>query len=158
MRLAAGRTRNGVRLEFRAAARPQVEGSHLLSRSAVDRTQSLGLEAAGIATDGNGYIIVDDELRTNVEGIWALGDCNGRGAFTHTAYNDYEIVAGNLLDGDARRLSDRIPAYALFTDPPLGRIGMSESEVLASGRPALIGKLPMTRVGRAKERGETKGL
>lgn len=157
---AASRAGNGIRLEFRRGDEcRRVEGSHLLL--AIGRrpnTDGLGLEAAGIATDRNGFVTVDDELRTNIEGIWALGDCNGRGAFTHTSYNDYEIVAANLLDGEKRRLSDRISAYALFTDPPLGRIGMSEDEVRASGRPALVGNLPMTRVGRAKERGETKGF
>jgi pyruvate/2-oxoglutarate dehydrogenase complex dihydrolipoamide dehydrogenase (E3) component len=122
----------------------------------------LGLERAGIAVDRHGYVVVDDELRTNVEGVYALGDCNGRGAFTHTAYNDYEIVAANLLDGgagvDVRRVSDRIGCYALYCDPPLGRIGMSESEVRASGRPALIGVRPMTRVNRALEKGESLGF
>jgi pyruvate/2-oxoglutarate dehydrogenase complex dihydrolipoamide dehydrogenase (E3) component len=100
----------------------------------------------------------DEQLRTNVPGVWALGDVNGRSAFTHTSWNDYEIVAANLLDNDPRRVSDRIAAYALFIDPPLGRVGMSEREVRASGRSALIGKMPMTRVGRAKERGETLGF
>src|SRR4029079_6261006 len=100
----------------------------------------------------------DDQLRTNVPGVWALGDANGQGAFTHTAYNDHEIVAANLFEDAQRRVSDRIPAYALFTDPPLARIGMSEAQVRASGRPALVGTLPMTRVGRAKERGETQGF
>ena len=101
---------------------------------------------------------MDDQLRTNVPGIWALGDCNGRGAFTHTSYNDFEIVAANLLDGDPRRVSDRIPAYALYIDPPLGRAGMTEAEVRERGRPALVGKRPMTRVGRAVEKGETQGF
>ncbi len=101
---------------------------------------------------------MDDQLRTNVPGIYALGDCNGRGAFTHTAYNDYEIVAANLLDGDPRRVSDRITAYALYIDPPLGRAGMTEAEVRKSGRKALLGKRPMTRVGRALEKGETQGF
>jgi pyruvate/2-oxoglutarate dehydrogenase complex dihydrolipoamide dehydrogenase (E3) component len=108
--------------------------------------------------DGHGYILVDDQLRTNVPGIWALGDCNGKGAFTHTAYNDYEIVAANLLDNDPRRVSDRIPAYGLFIDPPLGRAGMTEAEALASGRKVLIGKRPMTRIARAIEKGETQGF
>ena len=103
-------------------------------------------------------IVVDDQLQTNVPGIWALGDCNGRGAFTHTSWNDFEIVAGNLLDKDERRVSDRIPAYGLFIDPPLGRVGMSEAEVRARGKPALVGVMPMTRVGRARERGETQGF
>jgi pyruvate/2-oxoglutarate dehydrogenase complex dihydrolipoamide dehydrogenase (E3) component len=137
----------------------ELRGTHLLA--AVGRrpnTDDLGLAAAGIATDARGYIVVDDQLRTNVEGVYALGDCNGRGAFTHTAYNDFEIVAANLLDGTSRRVSDRIPAYALFTDPPLGRVGMTEAEVRASGRPALVGVMQMARVGRARERGETQGF
>ncbi len=108
--------------------------------------------------DKHGYITVDDQLRTNVPGIWAIGDCNGRGAFTHTAYNDYEIVAANLLDNDPRRVSDRIPCYGLFTDPPLGRVGLTETEVRESGKPALIGTRPMTKVGRAYEKGETEGF
>lgn len=135
-----------------------VTGSHLLlALGRVSNTADLGLETAGVETDEHGHIVVDDQLRTNVAGIWALGDANGRGAFTHTAYNDYEIVAGNLLDKDTRRVSDRIPAYALFIDPPLARVGMTEQEVRASGRPALVGRLPMSRVGRARERGETQG-
>jgi pyruvate/2-oxoglutarate dehydrogenase complex dihydrolipoamide dehydrogenase (E3) component len=138
---------------------PDVVGSHLLL--AVGRqpnTAGFGLERAGIATDARGYITVDDQLRTSAEGVWALGDCNGRGAFTHTSYNDYEIVAANLFDGEARRVSDRIPVYALFTDPPLARIGMSENEVRAGGRPALVARMPMSRVGRAREAGETQGF
>jgi pyruvate/2-oxoglutarate dehydrogenase complex dihydrolipoamide dehydrogenase (E3) component len=134
-------------------------GSHLLL--AIGRrpnTHDLGLEKAGIATDSRGYIQVDDQLRTNVEGIWAMGDCNGKGAFTHTSYNDFEIVAANLLDNDPRRVSDRIPVYGLFIDPPLGRVGMTEAEVLKSGRKALIGKRPMTKVGRAVEKGEDQGF
>jgi pyruvate/2-oxoglutarate dehydrogenase complex dihydrolipoamide dehydrogenase (E3) component len=136
-----------------------IVGSHLLL--AVGRrpnTDDLGLESAGIAIDAHGYIQVDDSLATNVPGIWALGDCNGRGAFTHTAYNDYEIVAANLLDGASRRLSDRILGYALYIDPPLGRAGMTEQDARAAGRKILVGKRPMTRVGRAIERGETQGL
>jgi pyruvate/2-oxoglutarate dehydrogenase complex dihydrolipoamide dehydrogenase (E3) component len=117
------------------------------------------LDAAGIECDERGFIKVDDQLRTSVPGVWALGDVNGRGAFTHTSWNDYEIVAANLLDGDPRRVTDRIAAYALYTDPPLGRAGISEREARASGgRPALIGKMPMTRVGRARERSETLGF
>jgi pyruvate/2-oxoglutarate dehydrogenase complex dihydrolipoamide dehydrogenase (E3) component len=136
-----------------------VIGSHtLLAVGRVPNTNDLGVEQAGIKVDKHGYIQVDDQLRTNVPGIYALGDCNGRGAFTHTAYNDYEIVAANLLDGDQRRVSDRIAAYALYIDPPLGRAGMTEAEVRKSGRKALIGKRPMTRVGRAVERGETEGF
>jgi pyruvate/2-oxoglutarate dehydrogenase complex dihydrolipoamide dehydrogenase (E3) component len=136
-----------------------VVGSHtLLAVGRVPNTNDLGVEQAGIEMDKRGYIRVDDQLRTNVPGIYALGDCNGRGAFTHTAYNDYEIVAANLLDGDHRRVSDRITAYALYIDPPLGRAGMTEAEVRKSGRKALIGKRPMTQVGRAREKGETDGF
>ncbi|HEY2568054.1 MAG TPA: FAD-containing oxidoreductase [Candidatus Udaeobacter sp.] len=136
-----------------------VTGSHtLLAVGRVPNTNDLGLEKAGIKVDKHGYIQVDDQLRTNVPGIYALGDCNGRGAFTHTAYNDYEIVAANLLDDDHRRVSDRITAYALYIDPPLGRAGMTEAEVRKSGRKALIGKMSMTEVGRARERGETDGF
>ena len=134
-------------------------GSHvLLAVGRRPNTDDLGLEKAGIAHDENGYIIVNDQLRTTVPGIWALGDCNGRGAFTHTAYNDFEIVAANLLDHDPRRVSDRIPCYALYTDPPLGRIGLTETEVRKSGRQALIGIRPMTKVSRAIEKGETEGF
>jgi pyruvate/2-oxoglutarate dehydrogenase complex dihydrolipoamide dehydrogenase (E3) component len=136
-----------------------VAGSQvLLAVGRVPNTQDLGLENAGVSVDRRGYIEVDDQLRTNVPGIYALGDCNGRGAFTHTAYNDYEIVAANLLDGDQRRVSDRITAYALYIDPPLGRAGMTEAEVRKSGRKALIGTRPMERVGRAVEKGETQGF
>jgi pyruvate/2-oxoglutarate dehydrogenase complex dihydrolipoamide dehydrogenase (E3) component len=142
-----------------AADAPQVRGSHLLL--AVGRqpnTDDLGLRHAGVALDERGFIVVDDQLRTSVPGIWALGECNGRGAFTHTAYNDFEIVAANLLDGEARRVSDRIPAYAVFVDPPLGRVGMTAAEVRRSGRRALVGKRPMTKVSRAIEKGETLGF
>jgi len=136
-----------------------VIGSHaLLAVGRVPNTNDLGLENAGIEVDKGGYIQVDDQLRTNVPGIYALGDCNGRGAFTHTAYNDYEIVAANLLDGDERRVNDRITAYALYIDPPLGRAGMTEAEARKSERKALIGKRSMTRVGRAVEKGETDGF
>jgi pyruvate/2-oxoglutarate dehydrogenase complex dihydrolipoamide dehydrogenase (E3) component len=137
----------------------EIRGSHLLI--AVGRrpnTADLGLDKAGVETNARGYILADDQLRTNVDGIWALGDCNGKGAFTHTSYNDFEIVAANLLDNDPRRVSDRIQAYALYIDPPLGRAGMTEAEVLKSGRKALIGKRPMTKVGRAVEKGETQGF
>lgn len=142
-----------------AIGNPEVSGSHLLL--AVGRrpnTADLGLAEAGVATDGRGYIVVDDQLRTSVPGIWALGDCNGRGAFTHTAFNDAEIVGANLLDNDARKVSDRITAYALYIDPPLGRAGLTEDEVRKSGRPALIGRRSMTKVGRAVEKGETQGF
>ena len=136
-----------------------VVGSHvLLAMGRVPNTDDLGLENTGVALDQRGYIKVDDQLSTNVPGIYALGDCNGRGAFTHTAYNDYEIVAANLLESDQRRVSDRIIAYALYIDPPLGRAGMTEGEVRKSGRKVLIGKRPMTRVGRAVEKGETQGF
>jgi pyruvate/2-oxoglutarate dehydrogenase complex dihydrolipoamide dehydrogenase (E3) component len=138
---------------------PEVFGTHvLLAVGRTPNTHDLGLDRAGVATDERGYIIVDDQLQTNVPGIWALGDCNGRGAFTHTAYNDYEIVADNLLIGDHRRVSDRIQAYALYTDPPLGRCGMTDAEIRKSGRAALATKHPMSRVGRAVEKGETHGF
>jgi pyruvate/2-oxoglutarate dehydrogenase complex dihydrolipoamide dehydrogenase (E3) component len=137
----------------------EIVGSHvLLAVGRRPNTDDLGLDKAGVETDGRGFIVVDDELRTNVPGIWAIGDANGRGAFTHTSYNDYEIVAANLLDQDRRRVTDRITAYALYIDPPLGRAGMTEREVRASGREALVGKMMMTRVGRARERSETQGF
>jgi pyruvate/2-oxoglutarate dehydrogenase complex dihydrolipoamide dehydrogenase (E3) component len=148
----------GFELTPRAGAAP-IAGSHLLM--AVGRrpnTDDMGLEAAGVRTDARGYIGVDDQLRTNVDHIWAMGDCNGKGAFTHTSYNDFEIVAANLLDNDPRRVSDRITTYALYIDPPLGRAGMTVGQVRASGRKALLGKRPMTRVGRAVEKGETQGF
>ena len=138
---------------------PEVVGTHvLLAVGRIPNTNDLGLDRAGVATDPRGYIVVDEQLQTNVPGIWALGDCNGRGAFTHTSYNDYEIVADNLLNGDHRRVSDRIQAYALYTDPPLGRCGMTDLEIRKSGRAALAAKLPMSRVGRATEKGETQGF
>src|SRR5579864_3053155 len=137
----------------------EVRGSHLLvATGRVPNTDDLGLDRAGVAVAARGYIQVDDQLRTNIPGTWAMGDCNGRGAFTHTSYNDFEIVAANLLDNDPRRVSDRILAYNLYIDPPLGRIGMNETEVRRSGRKALIGTRPMTRVGRAVEKGETQGF
>ena len=142
-----------------AGSSSQIVGSHLLL--AIGRrpnTDDLGLDKAGVAVDPRGYIQVDDQLRTNVPGIWALGDCNGRGAFTHTSWNDFQIVAANLLDNDPRRVSDRITAYALYIDPPLGRAGMTEAEVRKSGRPALIATMPMEDVSRAYEKGETKGF
>jgi pyruvate/2-oxoglutarate dehydrogenase complex dihydrolipoamide dehydrogenase (E3) component len=138
---------------------PQVVGSHLLL--AVGRrpnTDDLGLDKAGVATDARGFISVDDRLQTSVPGIYALGDCNGRGAFTHTSYNDFEIVAANLINGESRSVTDRIPAYALYIDPPLGRCGMTEAEVRKSGRPALIATMPMEDVSRAFEKGETQGF
>lgn len=138
---------------------PAVIGSHvLLAVGRRPNTDDLGLDRAGVAVDSRGMIVVDDGLATSVPGIWALGDCNGRGAFTHTAYNDYEIVAANLLDGASRRVSDRLPGYALYIDPPLGRVGMTETEARRTGRPVLVSKRPMTRVARAVEKGETKGF
>ena len=136
-----------------------VQGSHiLLAIGRRPNTDDLGLEKAGVKTDEKGYVDVDEQLRTNIPGIWALGDCNGKGAFTHTSYNDFEIVAANLLDNDPRKVSDRIDAYALYTDPPLGRAGMTEAAVRKSGRNVLVGMRPMTRVGRAVEKGETQGF
>ncbi len=143
----------------RGGAAVAVNGSHLLM--AVGRrpnTDDLGLDRAGVATDAKGYITVDDQCRANVEGIWAIGDVNGRGAFTHTSYNDYEIVAANIFDNDPRRISDRIACYGLFTDPPLGRVGMTEAEVRAKGIRTLVAKRAMASVGRARERGETRGF
>ncbi len=137
---------------------PHIEGSHvLLAVGRTPNTADLNLAAAGVETDESGFIPVDDQLRTTAPGVFALGDCNGRGAFTHTSYNDYEIVANNLLNGDSRRVSDRIPAHALYIDPPLARVGMSETEVRRSGKAALMGKRAMTRVSRAIEKGETFG-
>jgi len=142
-----------------ASGAPEVAGSHvLLAVGRRPNTDDLGLDKAGVATDPRGYITVDDQLRTNVPGIWAMGDCNGKGAFTHTSYNDFEIVAANLLDGDPRRVSDRITAYGLYIDPPLGRAGKTEAEVRKEGRKALVGKRPMTRVARAVEKGEAQGF
>jgi len=138
---------------------PEVVGTHvLLAVGRTPNTSDLGLDQAGVATDHRGYIIVDDELQTNVPGIWALGDCNGRGGFTHTSYNDYEIVADNLFNADHRRVSDRIQAYALYIDPPLGRCGMTEAEIRKSGHSALAAKYPMSQVSRAYEKGETQGF
>jgi pyruvate/2-oxoglutarate dehydrogenase complex dihydrolipoamide dehydrogenase (E3) component len=142
-----------------ASGDPEVNGSHvLLAVGRRPNTDDLGLTKAGVAVDKRGNIVVDDQLHTSVPGIWALGDCNGKGAFTHTAFNDSEIVAANLLDNDPRKVSDRITAYALYTDPPLGRVGMTEAEVRKSGRRALIGRRPMTEVHRAVEKGETQGF
>src|SRR5262249_31777512 len=152
----------GNRVELTIGSGEQIShvaGTHLLV--AVGRrpnTDDLGLDEAGIVTDSRGYITVDDELRTSVPGIWAMGDCNGRGAFTHTSYNDFQIVAGNLLDNERRRVTDRITAYALYTDPPLGRVGMTEAEARKSGKLALIATLPMENVIRAYEKGETTGF
>jgi len=147
-----------VKLDCDSGAR-EVTGSHLLlAVGRIPNTDDLDLDKASIEVDERGYILVDDQLRTNVPGVWALGDCNGKGAFTHTSYNDFEIVAANLLDNDPRRLSDRILAYGLYIDPPLGRVGMTEAQVRKSGREALMGKRPMTNVGRAREKGETQGF
>ncbi|HET7596553.1 MAG TPA: FAD-containing oxidoreductase [Burkholderiales bacterium] len=151
---------NGVAVGLDCNEEPRtVDGTHvLLAVGRTPNTDDLGLEKAGVATDKRGHITVDDELRTGVPGIWALGEVNGRGAFTHTSYNDYEIVAANLLGSERRRVTDRIPTYALFTDPPLGRAGMSEREAKARGGNLLAGKLAMSRVARARERSETDGF
>ncbi|MCT7660111.1 FAD-containing oxidoreductase [Mycobacterium deserti] len=149
---------NGFEVIPRDGADP-IAGTHvLLAIGRRANTDDLGLENAGVETDSRGNIVVDDQCRTNVEHIWAMGDCNGRGAFTHTSYNDFEIVAANLLDDDPRRISDRVPTYALYIDPPLGRAGLTVAEVRKSGRKALVGKRPMARVGRAVEKGETQGF
>ncbi|RFZ87277.1 FAD-containing oxidoreductase [Shinella sp. WSJ-2] len=148
----------GVGVDCTAGA-PEITGSHLLlATGRRPNTDDLGLDKAGVAVDKRGYITVDERLETNVPGIFAMGDCNGRGAFTHTSYNDFEIVAANLLDNEPRKVSDRIQTYALYIDPPLGRAGMSETEARKTGRKLLIGTRPMTRVGRAKEKGETLGF
>jgi pyruvate/2-oxoglutarate dehydrogenase complex dihydrolipoamide dehydrogenase (E3) component len=159
MALEPGRD-GGVRLRVDCdAGAPFVEGSHvLLAVGRTPNTDGLGLEMAGIRANAFGHIEVDDHCRTSAEGVWALGDCNGRGAFTHTAWNDHEIVVDHLFGRRSRTIAQRIPCYALYIDPPLGRVGMTEQEVRASGRPALVAKLPMRRVGRAKESGETQGL
>jgi pyruvate/2-oxoglutarate dehydrogenase complex dihydrolipoamide dehydrogenase (E3) component len=158
MRIARSNNGIAVTLEFETG-RGEVAGTHLLL--AVGRrpnTDDLGLDEAGVRTDKKGFIDVDDQLQTNVPGVWAMGDCNGRGAFTHTSYNDFEIVAGNLLDNDQRRVSDRVTAYNLYIDPPLGRVGMTEAEVRKSGKPALMAKMAMEDVSRAFEKGETQGF
>ena len=158
--LSAKKTAGGVSIGIECAkGAPRASGSHLLlAVGRVPNTDDLGLEAAGIALDKRGYIEVDESLRTSNPNVWALGDCNGKGAFTHTAYNDYEIVADNLLNGASRKHTDRIPVYALYTDPPLGRIGLSEAEIKRDGLKVLVGKRPMTRVSRAIEKGETQGF
>jgi len=149
---------NDIAVTF-SAGKPPAVGSHvLLALGRVPNTDDLGLDKAGVAVDQRGFVVVDDQLSTSVPGIWAMGDCNGKGAFTHTSYNDYEIVAANLLDNDQRKVSDRIESYGLFIDPPLGRCGMTEAAVKKSGRRALVGQRPMTRVGRAIEKGETQGF
>jgi pyruvate/2-oxoglutarate dehydrogenase complex dihydrolipoamide dehydrogenase (E3) component len=158
--VAVGKHGNDIAVSIESGgAQSRIIGSHLLL--AIGRrpnTDDLGLDKAGVAANSRGYIEVDDQLRTNVPGIWALGDCNGKGAFTHTSWNDFEIVAANLLDNEPRRVSDRIMAYALYTDPPLGRAGMTEAEVRKTGRPALIATMAMEDVSRAFEKGETKGF
>jgi pyruvate/2-oxoglutarate dehydrogenase complex dihydrolipoamide dehydrogenase (E3) component len=141
------------------AGEPKAHGSHvLLAVGRRPNTDDLGLDKAGVQTDEHGFIVVDDQLRASVPGIWAMGDCNGRGAFTHTSYNDFEIVAANLLNDDPRRVSDRIQAHALYIDPPLGQVGLTETQVRRTGKPALMGTRPMTKVGRAIEKGETLGF
>jgi len=148
----------GVRADCAEGAR-EVRGSRLLlAMGRTPNTADLGLDKAGVLRDPHGYIVVDNQLRTNVSGIWALGDCNGRGGFTHTSYNDFKIVAANLLDHDTRSVTDRIRAYNLYIDPPLGRCGMNEHEARTSGRRVLVGSRPMARVGRAIEKGETQGF
>jgi len=155
-----GQRDGGIAVRFDRADGPHAaQGSQLLlAVGRVPNTGDLGLAQAGVRTDARGYIEVDDALRTSAPGIWAIGDCNGRGAFTHTSYNDYEIVADNLIEGAQRSVNDRITAYGLFIDPPLGRAGLTEAEIRKSGRKALIGRRPMTRVGRAVEKGETQGF
>lgn len=153
-------TATGIRLTTRQGERSSViDGSHILAATGrTPNTADLGLDVAGVAIDARGFIVVDDQCRTSVPGIWALGECNGRGAFTHTAYNDFEIVAGAVLDHDERRISGRIPCYALYTDPPVGRAGMTLAEARASGRRILVGHRPMSKVGRAREMSETQGF
>ncbi|MBU1304863.1 MAG: FAD-containing oxidoreductase [Alphaproteobacteria bacterium] len=157
---AVARAGNGVLVSLKSGTRRvSVEGSHLLiALGRKPNTAALDLPAAGVATDPRGYIVTDDHLRTNVPGIWAMGDINGRGAFTHTSYNDFEIVADNVIDGGTRSVAGRIPVYGLFIDPPLGRIGMTEAEVRNSGRKALMATRLMSNVSRARERGETQGM
>ena len=158
--LSFSRLHGSISVDFRIKeSRTQLVGSHvLLAAGRLPNTHDLGLKEAGIEADARGFIKVDDQCRTSAEGVWALGDCNGRGAFTHTSWNDYEIVAANLFDNDARRIPDRISCYALFIDPPLGRVGMNLDEAKKSGRKLLTGKMLMTRVGRAREMGETQGF
>lgn len=156
--LSFARRGDGVAVSFRAEGAPVI-GSHiLLAAGRIPNTDDLGLDRAGVRMDKKGYVEVDDQLRSSVPHIWAMGDCNGKGAFTHTSYNDFEIVAANLLDDDPRKVSDRIQAYALYIDPPLGRAGQTEADLRKSGRNILVGQRPMTRVGRAIEKGETQGF
>jgi pyruvate/2-oxoglutarate dehydrogenase complex dihydrolipoamide dehydrogenase (E3) component len=147
-----------VRLECRRGRKVASASHVLLAVGRTPNTADLGLDAAGVRTNERGYIEVDDECRTSAQGVWALGECNGKGAFTHTSYNDYEIVAANLFDGEHRKISDRIQTYALFIDPPLGRAGMTEAQARKSGKRVLVAKMPMARVGRAREAGETQGF
>jgi pyruvate/2-oxoglutarate dehydrogenase complex dihydrolipoamide dehydrogenase (E3) component len=158
--MSAGRHDDDIAIQVECdSGAPRIVGSHLLL--AVGRrpnTDDLGVDIAGIEVDSRGFIVVDEQLRTSVPGVWATGDVNGRGAFTHTSYNDYEIVVANLFDDDPRRVSERITAYGLYIDPPLGRAGMTENQVRATGRPALMAKMMMSRVGRARERSETQGF
>jgi pyruvate/2-oxoglutarate dehydrogenase complex dihydrolipoamide dehydrogenase (E3) component len=158
--ISAAKSKDGIMVNVSCDEEPRkIAGTHLLlAVGRVPNTHDLGLDKAGVKTDARGYITVDEKLRTNVPGIWALGDVNGRGAFTHTSYNDYEIVAANLLDNDPRSVNDRIQAYALYVDPPLARVGMTEREAKTLGRKVLIGIMKMARVGRARERGETQGF
>jgi len=157
-----GFAQRGDQVAISASCEPGTEeivGSHvLLAVGRKPNTDDLGMETAGLEADKRGYIVVDDELRTNVPGIWAMGDANGRGAFTHTSYNDYEILAANMFDNDPRRIADRITTYGLFIDPPLGRVGMTEAQARDTGRKILVGKMQMARVGRARERSETQGF
>jgi pyruvate/2-oxoglutarate dehydrogenase complex dihydrolipoamide dehydrogenase (E3) component len=157
--LRIGREGDEITMTVDCGGTSELRGSHLLvATGRRPNTDDLGLDRAGVERDARGYIVADDELRTSIPGIWALGDCNGKGAFTHTAWNDYQIIAANLFDGESRRVSDRVPAHALYIDPPLGRVGMTEADVRKRGRPALIGKLAMEDVSRAFEKGETEGF
>jgi pyruvate/2-oxoglutarate dehydrogenase complex dihydrolipoamide dehydrogenase (E3) component len=158
--IAFKRHSGGVAMRLACSEEPkEIVGTHvLLAVGRRPNTHDLGLDKAGVRTDAQGYVVVDEGLRTNVEGIFAVGDVNGRGAFTHTSFNDYQILVANMFEGETRRVSDRIPAYGLFVDPPLGRVGMTEREVRQSGRHALMATMPMTRVGRARERSETDGF
>jgi pyruvate/2-oxoglutarate dehydrogenase complex dihydrolipoamide dehydrogenase (E3) component len=159
-RIAVRKSDGGIVVEAVArGGKSGIAASHLLlATGRMPNTDDLGLENTSIKRDDHGYVVVDDLLQTSVDGVWALGDCNGRGAFTHTSYNDYEIIAANLLRGESRRVSDRIVTYAVFTDPPLARVGMTEADIRKANKRALVGTRPMARVGRAHERGETRGF
>ncbi len=156
--IAFAQAKDGVAVTLRSGEQPVLASHVLIAVGRTPNTQDLGLDAAGIETDARGYIQVDDHLATSAPGVWAMGDCNGKGAFTHTAYNDFEIIAANLLDGEDRRVSARVQGYALYIDPPLGRVGMSEAQARQAGHDVLVSKRPMTRVGRAVEKGETLGF